>query len=106
MSFIISIEGEHASLASEDEVAAGIAAAREVFARNEADPLACQLAVEKMEKDELLNREEALLCLIWDEAEEAAFRAVTLGWLSRSVDIKIAVRAEAGAEALAARLTH
>lgn len=106
MSFIISIEGEHATLASEDEIADGIAAAREVFARNEADPLACQLAVEKMEQDELLNREEALLCLIWDEAEEAAFRAVTLGWLSRAVDIKLAVRADAVTDAAVSSLTH
>jgi hypothetical protein len=106
MSFIISIEGEHAALASEDEIADGIAAAREVFARNEADPLACQIAVDKLEKDELLNREEALLCLIWDEAEEAAFRAVTLGWLSRAVDIKIAVRADAIADAAVSGLTH
>lgn len=106
MSFIISIEGEHAALASEDETADGIAAAREVFARNEADPLACQLAVEKMEQDELLNREEALLCLIWDEAEEAAFRAVTLGWLSRAVDIKLAVRADAVTDAAVPSLTH
>ncbi|QXP86253.1 hypothetical protein [Methylococcus capsulatus] len=106
MAFIITIEGEHAALASEDEIADGIAAAREVFARNEADPLACQLAVTKLEQDELLNREEALLCLIWDEAEEAAFRAVTLGWLSRAVDIKLAVRAESGEEVVAVRLTH
>lgn len=106
MAFIISIEGEHASLASEDEVADGIWAAREVFVRNETDPLACAAAVEKMEQDELLNREEALLCLIWDEAEEAAFRAVTYGWMSRSVDIKIAVRAEAGAEESAVPVSH
>ncbi|MBM4201053.1 MAG: hypothetical protein FJ189_07190 [Gammaproteobacteria bacterium] len=87
----ISIEGQHAHLASADEIADGIRVAREVFARNQADPLAAAAAVAKMESDELLTRDEALLCVIWDEAEEAAFRAVTLGWLSRDVDIKITV---------------
>ncbi|MDD5034588.1 MAG: hypothetical protein PHE55_07490 [Methylococcaceae bacterium] len=100
MSAIISIEGKHASLASQEEIADGIRVAREVFARNQADPMACALAIAKMESDQLLTREEALLCVIWDEAEDAAFRAVTLGWLSRDVDIKIAVQAEA-AERLA-----
>lgn len=89
----LSIEGKHAALASQDEIADGIRVAKEAFARNEVDPLACAAAVEKMESDQLLTREEALLCLIWDEAEEAAFRAVTLGWLSRDVDIRIKVTA-------------
>ena len=86
-----SIEGEHAQLASADEIADGIRAAEEIFLSNQVDPLVCAAAIGKMERNELINREEALLCLIWDEAEEAAFRAVTLGWLSRNVDIKLAV---------------
>lgn len=86
-----SIEGKHAELASKEEIADGIRVANEVFVRNDADPLACAAAVEKMEGDQLLTREEALLCVIWDEAEEAAFRAVTLGWLSRDVDIRLKV---------------
>jgi len=87
----ITIEGEHATLASPEEIADGIRAAAEVFARNGVDPLDCAAAITKLERDELLNREEALLCLIWDEAEDAAFRTITLGWLSRAVDIRIAV---------------
>ncbi|CAI8964760.1 hypothetical protein [Methylocaldum szegediense] len=87
----ITITGEHAELASPEEIAAGISAAAEVFARNGVDPLACAAAIAKLERDELLSREEALLCVIWDHAEDAAFRAVTLGWLSRAVDIRIAV---------------
>ena len=88
---IFDIEGQHAELASASEKADGIRAAKEVFDNNQADPLACALAVEKMESDQLLTREEALLCVIWDEAEEAAFRAITVGWLSRDVDIKLKV---------------
>lgn len=94
MQATISIEGKHAELASQNEIADGVRVAKEVFARNEADPLACALAIDKMESDQLLTREEALLCLVWDEAEDAAFHAVTHGWLSRDVDIKIKVTAD------------
>jgi hypothetical protein len=90
---VFGIEGNHAELASAEEIAEGVRVAKEVFEKNSADPLACALAVEKMETDQLLTREEALLCLIWDEAEDAAFRKVTLGWLSRDVDIKLKVTA-------------
>lgn len=92
---VFSFEGKHAEMISPDIAAEGIRIAKEIFARNEADPLACAAAVEKMESDELLTREEALLCLVWDEAEEAAFKKVTLGWLSRDVDIKLKVAADA-----------
>ncbi len=88
---VFSIEGKHAELASPQDIAYAINRAKEVFARNEADPLACAAAVEKMESDQLLTREEALLCVIWDEAEEVTFKTVTLGWLSRDVDIKLKV---------------
>lgn len=83
--------GQHVELASEAEITAGLQAAAKVFAANEADPAACLAALTKMKADELLSREEALLCVIWDEAEEAAFRAATLGWLSRDVDIRLGV---------------
>ncbi|OYW25687.1 MAG: hypothetical protein B7Z49_00795 [Hydrogenophilales bacterium 12-63-5] len=39
---------------------------------------------------EPLTRDEALLCVIWDAADDKAFRAVTLGWLARDVDIRLA----------------
>ncbi len=91
---VFCFEGKHAELISPTDEAAGIQAAREVFARNGADPLACATAIDKMESDQLLTREEALLCVIWDEAEEAAFKQVTLGWLSRDVDIKLKVTAQ------------
>lgn len=87
----IKIKGKHAGLASLDEIASGLRAAGEVFDRNGVDGLDCAAAIAKLERNELLSREEALLCVIWDEAEDAAFRAVTLGWLSRDVDICIEV---------------
>ncbi len=90
---LFGFEGTHAELISPTDEADGIRVAKEVFARNDADPLACAAAIGKMESDQLLTREEALLCVIWDEAEEAAFKKVTLGWLSRDVDIKLKVTA-------------
>lgn len=101
MPSIIRIEGEHAALASPDEIADGIQAATEVFQRQGVNPRACAAAIAKLERDELLSREEAFLCVIWDEAEDAAFRAITLGWLSRDVDLRIAV-VEEDAEVAAA----
>jgi hypothetical protein len=88
---VFDIDGKHAELVSATEKAEGVKAAKEVFARNNADPLACAMAVEKMESDQLLTKDEALRCVIWDEAEEAAFRKITVGWLSRDVDIKLKV---------------
>ena len=86
----LKIEGTHVPLASPEEIAAGLNAAREVFQQHGADPLACAAAYAKMAKDELLTRDEALLCVIWDAADDKAFRAVTLGWLARDVDIRLA----------------
>lgn len=86
------VVGEQAHLASADEIAAGITAAMDVFARHNADPSDCAAANGKMERDELLTREEALQCVIWGEAEDAAFYAVTLGWLARDVDIRISLK--------------
>lgn len=91
MQTLLKIEGTHVPLASPEEIAAGIKAAGEVFEHHNADPLACAAASAKMESDELLSRDEALLCVIWDTADDKAFRAVTLGWLARDVDIRLAV---------------
>lgn len=88
----IRIVGMHADKASADDIAAAIWKAQDVFAKNNADPWECQQAIQKMERDELLTREEALLCLVWDEAEDAAFHSVTFGWLIRGIaDIGIEV---------------
>lgn len=84
--------GEHAHLASDAEVFAGIGAACKVFSEHRVDPADCALAAGKVERNELLTRDEALLCVIWDAADEAAFRAVTLGWLARDVDIRLVVK--------------
>ena len=89
----IGIEGEDIALASQDEIVAGINAATEVFSRHQVDPLDCAAADEKRYRgDVLLTPQEAAWCLIWDEANYAAFHALTLGWLSRDIDIQIAVR--------------
>ncbi|SMF97704.1 hypothetical protein SAMN02949497_0274 [Methylomagnum ishizawai] len=85
------IHGQHAELANAEEIAHGVQRAQEIFEKNKADPLECANALAKLKQDELITREEALLCVVWDEAEEAAFRAVTVGWLSRDVDIQLGV---------------
>jgi len=85
------IIGDHAHLASEDEISTGIAAAHSVFSEHNADPLECAAAHDKLKQNELLSREEALLCVIWDTADDKAFRAVTLGWLFRAIDIRLSV---------------
>ncbi len=84
--------GEHAPLASGEEISTGLDAAYKVFARHGADPGICAEANLKLEKGELLTKDEALLCVIWNEADDKAFRAVTLGWLARDVDIRLAVK--------------
>jgi hypothetical protein len=91
----IQFVGEHAHLPTADEIAAGIAAASEVFASHNVDPLACAAANEKLEKDEPLTKDEAHLCVIWQIADDKAFRAITLGWLKRDTDIWLAVGASA-----------
>jgi len=83
MQACITFEGEHVNMATPDEIAAGIAAASTVFAQHDVDPLSCAAAKDKLAKDEPLTREEALLCVIWETAEDKAFRAVTLNWLVR-----------------------
>ena len=91
---VLGIEGKHAHLASPDELARGIQAAKEVFARSNADVAAAAAAIRKIDNDELLTREEALLCVVWDDAEDAALRAITVGWLSRDVDLQLAVTSD------------
>lgn len=92
MKTCITFEGEHIEMATADEIAAGIAAANAVFLNHEADPLACAAAKDKLAKNEPLTRDEALLCVIWETAEDKAFRAVTLNWLVRGeTDIWLAV---------------
>ena len=83
----ITFVGEHAHLPSPDEIAAGIAAANAVFAGHSVDPLACAAANAKLENDEELTKDEAQLCVIWQMADDKAFRAITLGWLKRDIDI-------------------
>lgn len=88
----ITFEGEHVEMATADEIAAGIAAANAVFLHHDADPLACAAAKDKLSKDEPLTKDEALLCVIWETAEDKAFRAVTLNWMVRGdTDIWLAV---------------
>lgn len=91
MAATLKIIGDHAHLASADEISTGIAEALNVFSEHHADPLACAAASGKLENNELLTREEALLCVIWDAADDKAFRAVTLGWLFRAIDIRLAL---------------
>jgi hypothetical protein len=83
--------GDHAHLASEKDVRDGIIVAMEVFTQNNADPAECAAAVEKLEKDELLTKEEALLTVIWDTADTKAFKKVTQGWMIRDIDIRLAI---------------
>ena len=88
----ISFEGKDIEFASAQEIAAGATAARELFARRQADPLACAASDDKRCKDVQLTRQDALYCVIWDEANYAAWHAMTRGWLRRDVDIHLAVR--------------
>lgn len=87
----ITIVGDHAHVATEAEISSGVTAALNVFSEHNVDPLDCAAANNKPERNELLSREEALLCAIWDMADDKAFRAVTLGWLFRTMDIRLSV---------------
>ncbi len=87
------IEGQDAWIAPQDSILDGINAALAVFARHRADPLECDAANKKLiSGNELLSREEVLLNLIWEEADYAAFHAITVGWLSRDIDIQISIQ--------------
>lgn len=91
----IKFVGEHAHLASSDELASGINAANAVFAQHNVDPLACAAAKSKLDQDQLVTKDEALMCVIWEMAEDKGFRAVTLNWLVRDIDIWLAVECTA-----------
>jgi hypothetical protein len=88
----ISFEGKDIEFASAGELAAGAAAAQELFERRQADLLECAASNDKRCKDVELSRQDALNCLIWDEANYAAWHAMTRGWLRRDVDIHLALR--------------
>ncbi len=83
--------GEHVFLLSKDEASAGLGAAFRVFEKHGVHPEDCRLAMRKLAGNELLTKDEAFHCLIWNEAEDSAFRAATLGWLARNVDIRLEV---------------
>ena len=91
MEATLKIVGEHAHLASEDEISTGITTALKVFSEHNVDPFECAAASGKLERNELLSREEALRCVIWDTADDKAFRAITFGWLIRDIDIRLAL---------------
>lgn len=91
----LQLKGEHVHLASADEVRRAILAANEVFAQHNVNPLACAAAYDKLEKDEPLSKDEALLCVIWDAADDKAFRAATVGWLQRDLDIWLTANRDA-----------
>lgn len=89
----IFIEGQDAWIAPLDSINEGISAASAVFSRHNADPFECKKANQKFIRGkELLTKEEALLSLIWEEADYAAFHVITVGWLSRDIDLQIGVR--------------
>lgn len=87
----IHLTGEDIHLANPAQIESGIRAAREVFSATNADPANCAAAYEKFQRNELLSKDEALMCVVWDDADDKAFRAVTLGWLSRDVDIRLSM---------------
>ena len=88
----IGFEGTDLEFAAANEIAAGAAAATEVFERRQADPLACAASNDKRNDNQLLTQQDALNCVIWDEANYAAWHAMTRGWLRRDVDIHLALR--------------
>ncbi len=90
---MLRIEGQDAWIAPQDSIVEGINAAKAVFESHHADPMACNQANLKFIRGkELLSKEEAMLSLIWEEADHAAFHAITIGWLSRNVDIQLTIR--------------
>lgn len=87
------IEGQDAWIAAQGTIEEGINAANAVFASHNVAPLDCDKANKKLISGrELLTKEEAMLSLIWEEADYAAFHVITVGWLSRDIDIQISIR--------------
>lgn len=91
MKATITLVGDHAHIATENEISSGVTAALNVFSEHNVDPLDCAVANNKLEQNELLSQEEALLCVIWNMADDKAFRAATVGWLFRTIDIRLSV---------------
>lgn len=89
---VLRIEGQDAWIAPQETIDEGISAASAVFARHNVAPLDCDMANKKLISGlELLTKEEAMLSLIWEEADYAAFHVITVGWLSRDIDIQISI---------------
>ncbi|WP_414041726.1 hypothetical protein ACJU26_06675 [Acidithiobacillus sp. M4-SHS-6] len=92
MRTIITLAGQDVGLVSEKDMARAIEAAAEVFAQHGADPMACEIANQKQYSDAEITQEEALLCVIWEEANYAAWHKATIGWMSRDIDLYLMVR--------------
>jgi hypothetical protein len=92
MRTIITLAGQDVGLVSENDMALAIQAAEEVFAQHEADPMACEVANQKQYSNADITRDEALLCVIWEEANYAAWHKATIGWMSRDIDLYMMVR--------------
>lgn len=74
----IEIEG-----ATDEELARGLAAAKAVFASAGVGPLACAVALFKLEgEQEQLTEDDGWLADLWIEADEAAAKACCKGWAS------------------------
>ena len=92
MRTIITLAGQEVGLVSENDMALAIQAAEEVFAQHEANPMACEVANQKQYNNADITRDEALLCVIWEEANYAAWHKATIGWMSRDIDLYMLVR--------------
>ena len=91
MKATIGFEGKDLEFASNEDILAGAAAARDVFDRQQANPVACARSSEKRHSNQLLSKEDAINCVVWDEANYAAWHAMTHGWLRRDVDIHLSL---------------
>ena len=90
---MLRIEGQDAWNVPQAKLTEAIRAANAVFVRYKVEPLECEKANKKLilGKD-FLSKEETRLSLIWEEADYAAFNAITADGLSRDIDIYIRVR--------------
>lgn len=87
MSTVISLTGKDVKLVNQKDLSLAIRAAQDIFEQHGVDPMECQLAIQKQSSDEEITRDEALLCIIWEEANYAAWHKATIGWMSRDVDL-------------------
>lgn len=88
---VITLSGNDVGMVSDKDMALAIEAAKAVFASHDVDPLACELANQKQYTDVEISRDEALLCIYWEEANYAACHIATLGWMSRNVDLYLRI---------------